>query len=631
MSKLIRRVTASIILGVTLVTTVAPLTVYAESTIDAYKYQQATKTKGKETNIDGNTGATAIEGSQANPSTAGTTLDGMSTAEKQQVIENNAASLDELKNRLRQNKELSNLSDTRLTAMAWCIAETVKTLKDLGYSEAATAGILGNIRHESYCNPYIIQGQSSTSFDIFCIGSNITLTINGENPYTSESDGAKADALLYSPSRINKDYSGGATPNAGVGLIQFTDCSTDYSARHTMADLKKGFRRSNVVNEWKQDKYCNDPWTAILKTNQYTYWTPSSYTDTTQTYDTTDEEGNTATQTMTITDMKAPLSHATSDKLNMAGIPNQLAFMDSQDRNCWMATAAGKQFLERNGIPANLESFDQYKSINCTATEAIAYWCAYMERPGSSGLNTIIERASKASMSAAEDWCPILIGIADDYYGGKLDLGTLTEYGVNPTSALAGEDVGNGIYSKASLQAHNSALAHSGYLNESQCSDIMVQSESLVGQELLEIAKREYLKQQELDALVDWENEVRVNSFENTLVLLGRRIVIFAGIILMIWSILLYLAYWFDRLNTVSFIDLLGKMSFGHLCIADTEANSTFFNKTGEGQKVKVKTVSHRAILTICCMGFALSTMMVTGLIFKLLYAIVMKIYNFLQ
>ena len=107
--------------------------------------------------------------------------------------------------------------------------------------------------------------------------------------------------------------------------------------------------------------------------------------------------------------------------------------------------------------------------------------------------------------------------------------------------------------------------------------------------------------------------------------------VIFLGIMIMIWSIFLYLAYWFDKLNTVCFIDLLGKLSFGHLCISDVDDHATYSNKRDVGQKVKTLTVSHKDILFISSIGFAIATIMATGLLFKWLYWIVIRIYNFLQ
>lgn len=629
MKGLLRRVFAGALFGITLFSVVATIPVYA-GTLDDFEYQQrAIKTNTQETNINPNTTTATIEGSQATPDNSGTTLDGMDSAEQIATIENNATTLEELKTRLRACSDLASCSDDRLTALAWCVSNEITAMKGMGYSLSAASGILANMKSESYCNPYILQGQSIGSFDIFTIGSNITLTIDGQSPYTLESDGARADALLRDTGRINRDYTGGSTPSAGVGLIQFTDCDTNYGHQRTLHDLQTGLRRSYVVNEWKQEAFCSDPWTAILKTNQYTYWTQSSYTDNTvKVEQSTGEEGQTELVDYTVTAANAVLSTATSDKINLAAADAQIAFIDSKDKACWMATDAGKAHLEGMGLRSDL-TYDEYKTINCSAAEAAAYWCAYMERPGAGGLNTIDTRAAATSDN---QWVKTLVGIAQDYYGGSLDLGTLKTYGVNPTSSLASTDVGSGsIYSKASLQSHNAALAHSGYLNESQCSDVMVQGEGLVTEELLAVAKREYLRQQEMNALVDWENEVKVNSFESILVLTGRRVVIFAGIILMIWSIFLYLAYWFDKLNTVSFVDLLGKMSFGHLCIADVDDHATYSNKREVGQKVKTLTVSHKDILFISCIGFAIATIMVTGLLFKWLYFIVMKIYNFLQ
>ena len=624
----IKRTLAGTLLGLTLFSAIAPIPIKADSILESYAYQTATKTTKDETKITNTTTSSTIEGAQPTDNTTGSTLDGMTSSEKEAVIAKNAATVDDLKSRLQSVPALSYYTNDRLSAMAWCISNEIVTLKSLGYTLPATCGILTNMKCESHCNPYIIQGQDAGSWDVFTIGSNITLTINGQNPYTLESDGTKADALLSNPARINRDLTGGKTPNAGVGLIQFTDCSTDYTQLKTLNDLQHGFRRSYVINEWKQESFCSDPWTAILKVNQYKYWTQSSYTDNTEIVAITDDEGNTEIKEVVTTAANARLDVATSDKINLASPDVQIAFMDSQDKVNWGLNDAGKETLSAMGLSTDL-TYDQYKNITCSASDAAAYWCAYMERPSMSDANRITERAN---MVTNNQWVKTLIGIAEDAYNGTIDLGTVRDYGLNATSALATSDLGSGsIYSQASRQSHNAALAHSGYLNESQCSDVMVQSEGLLTEELLAVAKREYLKQQEMNALVDWENEVKVNSFENILVNTGRRMVIFLGIMIMIWSIFLYLAYWFDKLNTVCFIDLLGKLSFGHLCISDVDDHATYSNKRDVGQKVKTLTVSHKDILFISSIGFAIATIMATGLLFKWLYWIVIRIYNFLQ
>ena len=561
-------------------------------------------------------------------------------AEIQEKVVNHAKTLDEVKQDLKKCSAYSGYTVERLTAMAWAISVEITRLKALGFSQSAACGVLANMKSESGFNPYILQIVSgtdksynmATSWDIFSIDANITLKIddNGvaKSPYEIESDQAKAESLMVAPSRINMDLSSVIKPIAGIGLIQFTDCSTDYTKTHSYNDLIKGFRRSNCINEWSG--LTSDPWSAVLLTQQYQYWTASTSTDNTETHERTDEEGNTETFELTTTSDNAKLSVGQSNKIVMASADQQLLFMDANDApNCWMTTEVNRGTLKKYGLIGDEDmTYQEYKNFSGTAQEAAMLWCAYMERPGANQ-STVVE--TRGNNVKDDELVKTVCELTEQYYGSALDLDSIASYGVDPKSALMETEYGGGIYSSDNLQSHNAALAQSGYLNESQAADYMVQAEGTISEELIDMAKRAYLNQKELSSLIEWENEVKVNSFENVLVLTGRRIVIFLGILLMVWSLLFYLAYWFDTLNNVVYMDLVGKLSFGHLCIADVAEHSTYFNKEEPGQKKKTLLIHHRDAFMISALGFAISTFFVTGLIFKWLYAIVMKIYSFLQ
>ena len=134
----------------------------------------------------------------------------------------------------------------------------------------------------------------------------------------------------------------------------------------------------------------------------------------------------------------------------------------------------------------------------------------------------------------------------------------------------------------------------------------------------------------ELYNLVAWENQVETTSFENTLVLMGRKLTLWIGILILVWSVLFYLAYWFDRVNTMFYIDLLGILSLKRLQATDAAENSTYNLSKEELGNKNVRIVAHRDVIKISIIGITLGTMFVTGTIFKILHSLMMWLYNFL-
>ena len=171
------------------------------------------------------------------------------------------------------------------------------------------------------------------------------------------------------------------------------------------------------------------------------------------------------------------------------------------------------------------------------------------------------------------------------------------------------------------------AMSKSGFWTESQISAYCRLTEIDVNAEWLAEAKRANLSQKELYNLTAWEENVEVNRVESILVKGGRRIILFVGILFEIWSILIYLAYWFDRVNNLFYIDAVGLLTFRKLRISQDYADATF--SIHDGQKHSVKTVNHRSVLFIAVLGLTLGTLIVSGRMFSILYWVYMKAYNF--
>lgn len=125
---------------------------------------------------------------------------------------------------------------------------------------------------------------------------------------------------------------------------------------------------------------------------------------------------------------------------------------------------------------------------------------------------------------------------------------------------------------------------------------------------------RSSLSQNELENLSSWEDNVKNSNMEYGFIAWMRIIVMWVGIIFTIYIFLLYLAYWFDKLNSIIDLDVLSILTFGrlHVAIDDKEANFSL------GKKQDRMTVNHKDMLFICITGLIFGTLLITGTFYKL-------------
>ena len=135
---------------------------------------------------------------------------------------------------------------------------------------------------------------------------------------------------------------------------------------------------------------------------------------------------------------------------------------------------------------------------------------------------------------------------------------------------------------------------------------------------------REDLSQSDLTSLSDWENNI---SEEFILVRILRVIVMLVGILLTIWSILVYIAFWFDRLNPFIAVDTLGILTIGkfHAAAEDKDSNFNLHNITRD----KV-VVGHRDVILISVIGLIFSSLVLTGKLFTMIASLVNFVLRFL-
>lgn len=130
------------------------------------------------------------------------------------------------------------------------------------------------------------------------------------------------------------------------------------------------------------------------------------------------------------------------------------------------------------------------------------------------------------------------------------------------------------------------------------------------------LADLELFTDSELRGVTEWKNNIEYNKSKgiNSII---RVLVLFTGILFLVWVILIYLSYWYDRINELLDIELLPKITGGRLRVAPEEDKCTFNPK--EMLLGHQQTVNHRMILVICFTGILFGVLIISGKIYDCL------------
>lgn len=124
----------------------------------------------------------------------------------------------------------------------------------------------------------------------------------------------------------------------------------------------------------------------------------------------------------------------------------------------------------------------------------------------------------------------------------------------------------------------------------------------------------------DLTGFTAWKRNIDNDLEQNSLIAWIRRIVALFGILFTVWVIIVYICYWFDRINSIFFIDALGIVTFGHLH-ASVDGESSF--RETKATKGGGKTVNHRDILFICIVGIAFGVLIISGYYYVVIQRII--------
>lgn len=144
--------------------------------------------------------------------------------------------------------------------------------------------------------------------------------------------------------------------------------------------------------------------------------------------------------------------------------------------------------------------------------------------------------------------------------------------------------------------------------------------------EVLDNATLDNLNDDELTAIYNWKT-IATDSNAPVYLKVIRIVVQILGVLMLVWGILLYLGYHFDRTNNLVDIQIVSILTLGKLQSGKDE-DSTYGKDTGMEKNGKVKVVSHRNILLICFVVILFAVLILTGALYNLLTFLIYTILD---
>lgn len=173
-------------------------------------------------------------------------------------------------------------------------------------------------------------------------------------------------------------------------------------------------------------------------------------------------------------------------------------------------------------------------------------------------------------------------------------------------------------------------LMSSGIWSEAEIASYSKVCEVNIDSMYLEDAKRDNLTSKEISTLSGWEQNINDSSLMGKLIRLLRSLVVLVGILVVVWGIFFYLAYWFDRLNTLVDIDTVKLLTFGKLVKAPDESECTFNVRDLISSDGQPKTVNHKIVCGIVVFAIGVGCLLVSGYFYKILGFLITKLLQFL-
>lgn len=193
---------------------------------------------------------------------------------------------------------------------------------------------------------------------------------------------------------------------------------------------------------------------------------------------------------------------------------------------------------------------------------------------------------------------------------------------INCTNGTADANAADITTKTEKTKGKSSQYAGQGYFSEERLSAW----NKLVEPELTDQtsnSKRDNLSSDTMNGLSDWEMNVASTREDAGIIAWVRRIIALMGIFIIIWSMLLYISYWFDLINPFFDFDLMSKITFGKLCAShELDGSCTWRLELNPKDRSK-KTINHRGVLFLTFFGLVFGVLVVSGLLYSWLLWVV--------
>lgn len=282
------------------------------------------------------------------------------------------------------------------------------------------------------------------------------------------------------------------------------------------------------------------------------------------------------------------------------------------------------------------EGGGNYRDVNCSDNSKVNYKQYQYLFSSSNGNNLELVFGDKKSVGESVN---AVKGANSLMYNGKRSIAYYRVYNKKfkdaPKPATDAQkslftNVGNlnVVANGASDEDKKKAKENGGVVSTGMYSENEFVQDKAMNDIMVEFAKLSDLSDEENENLELWKGDLSKTKEENILINGGRIVVMFAGIVFTIWMLLIYLAYWLDRVNNFIDIDFLPIITFKKLRISPTEEECTFSVK--DLAKGETRTINHKHVIGVCICGIVFGCLIITGMIFTIVSAVVNKVLSFL-
>lgn len=136
---------------------------------------------------------------------------------------------------------------------------------------------------------------------------------------------------------------------------------------------------------------------------------------------------------------------------------------------------------------------------------------------------------------------------------------------------------------------------------------------------ILADVNRDNLTGDQLDSLNTWEDTIADSSKSGGVLYWIRVVTMWIGILLVVWAVLLYVGFWFDRANNFIDISVVTILTLGMLATSETDEEYTYGNKDSKG----IKTINNKILLKICICSIIVGVLIISGLLYTIIAKLV--------